>query len=133
MIRGIEVLNTEQKDYSQFDKWEVYLCSVGSREEYKQILEKNRNAVFAVMEYRRLLRNRGFSKIFFTTLNTAYIQRNYSKLYVLLQELFLEYISKPQFNYILEKIDSTENGLKKLYDRHQQNKELRILSIVKTL
>ena len=40
MIRGIEVLNTEQKDYSQFDKWEVYLCSVGSREEYKQILEK---------------------------------------------------------------------------------------------
>lgn len=85
------------------------------------------------MRYRRLLRKRGLGKISFSTINIVYAQKNYNKLYVLLQEIFLEYINKVQFDYILKELSNTSDGLRKLYNRHQQDKELRILSIVKTL
>ena len=116
--------------YSHIGNWKNYLCNLGSRLEYEQIAQKSKSAMFAIMKYRRLLRCRGLGNVSFIALNMAYTTKNYIKLHELLQELFLEVIGKKQFEYILNILDNTESGLEKLYDRHTQDKNLRILSII---
>ena len=111
-------------------EWINFLCNYGNRLEYQQIASKSKNAMFAIMEYRRLLRGRDLGNIPLIALNTAYIQINYNRLRNLLQELFLEIISEEQFNFILEKLNSIEDGIKKLYDRHMQDRNKRILNVV---
>lgn len=111
-------------------EWINFLCNYGNRLEYQQIASKSKNDMFAIMEYRRLLRGRDLGNIPLIALNTAYIQINYNRLRNLLQELFLEIISEEQFNFILEKLNSIEDGIKKLYDRHMQDRNKRILNVV---
>ena len=110
--------------------WIDFLCSYGSRLEYIEIEKQSKGAMFAIMEYRRLLRSRGLGNIPFITLNTAHVKKDYIKLHTLLQELFLEAISENQFQYILEQIDNVNDGVEKLYDRHMQDKNKRILNRV---
>ncbi len=114
-------------------KWAEYLCKIGDETEYQEVLSKSKNAVFAVMQYRKLLRNKGLGNVPYTTLNTAYTQQDYSRFTGLLQQMFLEVIDSNQFDYILEIINKTDNGLQKLYNKHLDNQDLRLLSIVKIL
>lgn len=114
-------------------KWIDYLCSYGNRLEYQQVRNESKNAMFAIMKYRRLLRGRGFGNIPFITLNTAYVLQDYIKVHSLLQELFLEPISDDQFDFILRKINSKDNGVMKLHERHLQDTGTRVLSIIMTL
>ena len=106
---------------------------MGDRLEYERITQKSKGAVFAIMKYRRLLRSQGLGNVSFITLNTAYVNKNYIRLHSLLQELFLEVIDKSRFDYTLDKLNKVENGLEKLHTRHQDDRNLRILSIVNTL
>lgn len=114
-------------------EWINFLCNYGNRLEYQQIASKSKNAMFAIMEYRRLLRGRDLGNIPLIALNTAYIQRNYSRLHTLLQELFLEAIPCNKFKFILEQLDSTDDGMVKLYNKHLQDKNKRALNRVLVL
>lgn len=109
-------------------EWINFLCNYGNRLEYQQIASKSKNAMFAIMAYRRLLRCRGLGNIPLIALNTAYIQRNYSRLHTLLQELFLEIIPDSKFDFILNQLDSTDDGMVKLYNKHLQDKNKRALN-----
>ncbi len=134
MIRDTVLTDSEKgKNCNYIDKWANYLCFLGDTAEYNQIKEESKNAVFAVMQYRKLLKSRGLGNIPYTTLNTAYSQQDYSRFIELLQQMFLEIIDNNQFDYILEIINRTDNGLQKLYNKHLDNQDLRLLSIVKIL
>lgn len=122
-----------EKYSKEHQQWISFLCKHGSTIEYKKIEYESRSAVFAIMKYRRLLRSRSLGNISFLALNTAHIQKNYIKLHSLLQELFLEAIDDTQFDFILNKINNTENGISKLYHRHKEDTNLRVMSIVLTL
>lgn len=110
------------------ENWVNFLCSKGSHHEYQQVEEKSKSAMFAIMAYRRLLRSRGLGNIPIITINTAHTQENYIKLHSLLQDLFLEYITEDQFEYTLNEIEQVEDGITKLYEKHLQNKNARILN-----
>ncbi len=134
MIRNMILIDSEKRKYCNYiDKWADYLCSLGDTAEYNQIKEESKNAVFAVMQYRKLLRNKGLGNVPYTTLNTAYTQQDYSRFTGLLQQMFLEVIDSNQFDYILKIINKTDNGLQKLYNKHLDNQDLRLLSVVKIL
>lgn len=109
-------------------KWIDFLCSHGNKLEYIEIEKQSKGAIFAIMEYRRLLRSRGLGNIPFITLNTAHVKKDYIKLHTLLQELFLEVITESQFKFILEQINNANDGMIKLYDSHMQDKNKRILN-----
>lgn len=120
----------EDEHMLYYKMWEKLLCVYGGGIEYHKVRLESKNAMFAIMRYRRLLRSRGLGNISFIALNTAYTQRDYIKLHNLLQELFLELITKEQFEYVLREIDKTENNMTKLYEKHMQNKNARILNRV---
>lgn len=114
-------------------QWIDLLCTYGNRLEYEKTNEQSKSAMFSIMKYRRLLRSRGLGNVSFIELNTAHIQRNYIRLHSLMQELFLEPISDSQFSYILDRVNNTEDGMLKLYDRHKQDTGTRILTATLTL
>ncbi|MGJ0846560.1 hypothetical protein ACR77J_07720 [Tissierella praeacuta] len=113
----------------EYERWIDFLCGYGNRLEYQQIEYESKNAMFATMKYRRILRGRDLGNVSFILLNTAYTQKDYIKVHSLLQELFLEPITNGQFEFILNKINGVQNGLQKLYEHHIQDKNVRILSI----
>lgn len=123
--------NKQFNENSEYERmWVEYLFGYGNKIEYEQIARGSKNAMFSIMEYRRLLRSRGLGNIPFITLNTAYIKRDYIKLHSLLQELFLEVVTESQFQFILEQINNANDGMIKLYDSHIQDKNKRVLNRV---
>mgnify|MGYP000898967077 FL=1 len=134
MTNTREIIPKEHEEISSWNQeWIKLLCSYGSKIEYEQVTKGCENAMFAIMKYRKLLKFRGMGNISFITLNTAYTLNDYTKLHNLLQELFLENIGNEQFNYIINKINKTEDGLHKLYTQHKQNTNKRISTIIITL
>ncbi len=134
MTNTREVIPKEHGEISNCNQeWIELLCNYGSKIEYERVTKECENAMFAIMKYRKLLKLRGMSDISFITLNTAYTLNDYTKLHNLLQELFLENIGNEQFNYIINKINKTEDGLHKLYTQHKQNTNKRISTIIITL
>lgn len=128
------LLKENDRELTEFNQeWIELLCKYGNKIEYEKIASESRNAMFAIMKYRKLLKFRGMGNISFITLNTAYTLNDYTKLHNLLQELFLEVIGNEQLNYILEKINETEDGLHKLYTQHKQNTNKRISTIIVAL
>lgn len=129
MPHGIQ--KNEVSEHQQ--QWIDLLCTYGNRLEYEKTTEQSKSTMFAIMKYRRLLRSRGLSNVSFIELNTAHIQRNYTKLHSLMQQLFLEPISDSQFSYILDRVNNTEDGMLKLYNQHKKDVGMRILTATLTL
>lgn len=130
-MKNAEIITLISSDMDKYhENWVDFLCSKGNRHEYQQVEEKSKSAMFAIMTYRRLLRSRGLGNIPIITINTAHTQENYIKLHSLLQELFLEYITEDQFEYVLNELEQVENGIAKLYEKHLQDKNARILNRV---
>jgi hypothetical protein len=113
--------------------WIGLLCKWGNREEFNKIVQHNINIPLAIMEYRENLRDNGRGNVSFLELNTAYINKQFKKLHKLFEVMFLEFIPNDHFDYILNKINNTENGLQKLYNIHLEDKGTRILSIALVL
>lgn len=128
--KTFQLKETSETINERHQQWMEFLCNYGNRLECQQIESKSKGAVFAIMEYRRLLKNRGFGNIPFIALNTAYTQKDYSRLHSLLQELFLEPISKEQFNYILDRVNGSEDGIIKLYNKHIEDTDKRVLNVI---
>lgn len=130
-------MNTKENAQTNYGKsisrWSEYLCELGSEKEFKEILSESKNAMFATMKYRRELRSRGLGSPSFIELNTALMQNNYTRLHSLLQELFLEYLTQGQFQYVLDKINTTENGIEKLYNYHKYNIHFRAITVAMML
>lgn len=130
----VELYNKEKhKKKHPIDEWIDLLCRYGSKEEFIDIFKETRNFTLAIMKYRKILYDRGFGNIPYMLLYQAYIQQNYNILHKLLQELFLEYIPKDQFQFILNKLKQRKENLAILYQKHLDNKQRRILNIILTL
>lgn len=114
-------------------KWMSLLCKIGDINEFTDILSSSKSNALAIMKYRRILYQRGINNISFLEINTAYTNKQTDRLHKLLQEMFLEYISEGQFKFILDKINNKEGAIEKIYNRHLQDKGLRILTLILTL
>lgn len=114
-------------------RWIKLLCEIGNFIDFQDIWYDSKSEILAIMKYRRLLRQQGKTEVSFIELNTAYENKNNNRLHSLLERMFLESITQGQLEFILEKIDNTENGLNKVYDKHTKKKEARILNVILTL
>lgn len=130
-MKNLEMIEFAGSDMDKYhENWVDFLCSKGDRHEYQQVELESKSAMFAIMAYRRQLRSRCLGNIPIIAINIAYTQENYIKLHSLLQELFLEYITEEQFRYVLDELGQVENGIVKLYEKHLQDKNARILNRV---
>lgn len=114
-------------------KWVALLCKYGSEFELVDILNASKCVVFGIMKYRRILREKDIGTVSLIEINTAYTNNNLDRLHNLLQEMFLEPISGKQYGIIKSKLDKTQGGIEKLYKKHLEDKNLRVLSVVKIL
>lgn len=114
-------------------KWENLLIAYGSLDEYRVIIKYSKCVTLGIMRYRRVLRDRGVGNINLCELDKLLIDSEYKMLHSKLEYMFLEPISSEQFNFIINKISTISNGLEKLYNRHMEDKNLRILSAIITL
>lgn len=119
--------------YSERIEWIELLCEIGHVEEFIEILHTSKSELLAIMKHRRILYQQGKGKVSFLELNTAYTNKQFDKLHKLLEKMFLEPISDGQFKLIIDRINRKEYGLEKLYNKHMEDKGLRILSVVLTL
>ena len=110
-------------------KWSQLLCHIGNIDEFIDIFHSSRSELLAIMKYRRILHQRGMAEVSFIEVNTAYTNKQFNKLHKLLEKMFLEPISDEQFEFILKKIDNREDGIENLYNRHVEDKGLRILTV----
>lgn len=131
-VNGDTTTNNDFRTHLRNDReinWIELLCDMGSINEFIGILDTSKSEILAIMKYRRLLRQQGKSDVSFIELNTAYVNKQHDKLHKLLEKMFIESISKPQFKFILSKIDNKDNGLQRLYDRHMEDKDLRVMTV----
>lgn len=124
MIQKTKYVNT-----SQYTEWEDLLCRIGDKDSFMKILQNSKSKVFALMCYRKILHNQNKSIVSFTKINEAYKRNEFNILHDLLEKMFLEHISDPQFQIILKRI-KTKDELRKMYRLHTQNKNARILNVV---
>lgn len=131
-MEAIQKINNQKYDDENY-KWIELLCRYGDRKEFIKIYCNNISIPLAIMEYRRKLRDKGYGNVSFIELDKAYANKKYNILHTLFEKLFLEPISQEDFDYIINKLDQTKNGLQKLYNRYLEDKNIRILSIILTL
>lgn len=131
-MEATQKINNQKYDDENY-KWIELLCRYGSRKEFIKIYCNNISIPLAIMEYRRKLRDKGYGNVSFIELDKAYANKKYNILHTLFEKLFLEPISQEDFDYIINKLDQTKNGLQKLYNRYLEDKNIRILSIILTL
>ena len=127
-LRNEPYLDLEESDRN----WLKLLCSVGSSDEFDIINQGCKSTTLAIMKYRKVLRSRQTGESFLK-INTAYVNKNQKELHKLLEYMFLEFIPVKQFGFILERINNKENGLLELYNRHTEDPDARILSLIITL
>lgn len=121
----------KDRDYEY--NWIGLLTQHGNKAEFIDIFKQTRNVTLSIMKYRNILFNRGYGNMPYKILHQVYIQQNYNMLHHLLQELFLEYITDDQFQFILDKLQQHKDNLYYLYQKHMNNKQRRILNIILTL
>lgn len=126
-------ITSEQKHNNKNSEWIELLCRYGNRNDFIKIYYNNISIPLAIMEYRRKLRDKGYGNVSFIELDKAYANKKYNILHTLFEKLFLEPISQEDFDYIINKLNQTKNGLQKLYNRYLEDKNIRILSIILTL
>lgn len=125
---------------NEFNQEWIELLSQGNhREEIRffDTMKDSHSLELAIMKYRRILREEGRGEI---TLEDLKINMdNKDKLQDLLQELFLEPIGFIDwwmdffYEAVEEKYKSLEEGIEKLYLKHERDPSTRFLSIVLTL
>lgn len=111
-------------------EWAKLLCDIGDIDDFNNILKTSESGVLAIMKYRRMLSEDRAAYVSFIEINKCYTSQRYDKLHKLLEQLFIEPITDAQMNFILKKLNSKGNGLQKLYDKHTQNTNLRVMSVV---
>lgn len=115
-------------------KYAHYLINkYDNREEFLNIYKNNKNIALAIMEYRQILRSKGYGNVSYDKLYEAYIKCDYNTLHSLLQEMFVEYITAEQFEFVLGKLKEKEDNLNMLYQKHIENRDRRLLNIAMTL
>lgn len=115
---------------NKYFDWVDLLCSIGNIDEFKEVSEYSKSEMLAIMKYRKILHKDGKSNVSYIALDTAYKDQGFDKLHKLLEVLFLEHISNEQFDYIIKRLNGTENGLDKIYKLHTQNENARILNVM---
>lgn len=127
----VQKYNNTSSNYNY--KWIELLCQHGNKKDFANIRYNSKCTTLAIMKYRRKLRECGYGNVSFIELNKAHSDKQYGKLHSLLEYMFLEPISLDWFEYAIDKIDNTVDGLNKLYNMHLQDKNVRILSIILVL
>ena len=105
--------------------------------EFEGVLANSKNTMFAIMEYRRLLRSRGRGQgITIKQLQICNVSEE-EVLQEVLQELFLEPIPISHISFFYEnaskKYDNMMEAMKELYLRHKKDENKRFLNIVLTI
>lgn len=127
-VQNIIINKTKQEK-----EWIELLSKYGSLQEFEKINNNSVSISMAIMKYRRILRNRDIGAILFSEINAAYLNNEYKKVHGLLEYMFLEPIAQNQFDFILNKINTKDDGMGRLHKEHLKNKNKRVLSIVLTL
>ena len=109
--------------------WCSLLCYEGDSKDFLDILSIAKSEMLAVMKYRRSLMNGRKKPITCIELVKLHTSGELGELHKSLEKLFLEVIVEEHLEFILNKIDNSENGLQNMYDRHIDNNSLRIMSI----
>lgn len=113
--------------------WINLLCKYGDTKDFEDISQEKEYIPLAIMTYRKLLKKQKLCEIPLDELEIAYMQKKYDTLRELLQQLFLEPISQPQFKFIIDKISITKSGLEKVHKEHKKDMSKRILTIILAL
>lgn len=131
MNNAIELFQNNHKDID-LNNWVSFLLSKDIKHPARldDMLKGSKSKMLGVMKYRRALISEGIGGVSFLEVNTAYTDKNFDELHSLLQDLFLEYIPKDKFKFILNKLDNVEYSLIKLYQGHEDNENMRIMSII---
>lgn len=122
MIKTKENLEKVTNDIDECSaNWIKHLCNLGNEHHYQKISMVSKSVLLGIMKYRRELRGQGVGNISFMELNTAYTEADNVKLHKLLEELFLEPLSKYQFDFILKKINKAEGTMIAFYNKHMED------------
>ena len=100
-----------------------YLCRYGNRNELYDIYNKLQSIPGAIVEYRTILRNRGYGSVCRRELKETYNRRQIEDLHNLFNYMFLQDIPEEDFKFGLERIDNTDDGIDKVYnyfDKYEQ-------------
>lgn len=110
--------------------WIAMLCKFDIKDEEKanflNIYNNSPSVEIAIMSYRRYLYLTYMRDISEEIIMDAYISHNYERLHCLLQELFLEPITKHDIKNILSLLDKNEQNLNVLYQAHLDNNNIRL-------
>lgn len=113
--------------------WAKLLCKNGEcLDEFLDILLNTESLMASIMKYRRKVRQQGQSSVSIIELNNAYEKKQHNKLHSLLEVLFLEPIAEDQFTFIINRINTKEK-LYKLYMKHNENVNTRVMYVVMTI
>lgn len=117
-------------------QWASLLMTYGSQLVFKSIRDYSKCVMLAIMKYRRVLRESCVGNVSLLELESAYKNKDIKELHKLLEYMFLEPISNENFKFIIDRIyriDKIGSGIERLYKRHLEDKNLRILSLIITL
>lgn len=136
---NLQILSQKWDDTLRANEGWINLLINGDKEkekEFNKILVANRlNIVLAIMQFRRNEMKRGRGQNI--TLDELKESWGTNKAIKLLQELFLEQIQLEYIAYFNkvteEKGYSIDDALKKLYNKHKEDKEKRFMNIVLVL
>ena len=113
--------------YKEFnERWIGLLQEHGSKQEFEEVKKNSKGGIFATMKYRRMLMDRGKGQ------NVTIEQLENTEgadLVELLQELFLEPIYPKHLQFVKE----SNVTAREVLDRHMQDRNLRFLSVIKSI
>lgn len=126
-----EISYANRCQVEEFDKrWIDLLCKYGNREEFYFINSKNNSTRLAIMQYREMLRNRGYGNVCIEELKETYDNKQYVRLHKMLEDMFLEPINENSFKYIIDELHKKDNSIEELFSKHLQDKNRRILTLI---
>lgn len=126
---SIEEVLGEVEDCSKQDmEWVKLLVKYGDLSEFMSVKAKSINIPMAIMKYRKMLKDKGVGDISFFYLKEVYTNHEQVRLHNLLECMFLEPLTQKQFDYVLDKTNAVEGGIEKLYYKHKEDKNKRILN-----
>ena len=107
-------------------RWIELLQEHGSKQEFEEVKKNSKGGIFVIMEYRRLQMDRGRGQdITIEQLEST----EGTDLVELLQELFLEPLTIKDLQFAKE----SNVTAREVLDRHTEDRNLRFLSVVKSI
>ena len=137
MTKAIKVKGTRDKNMNNCLDYDYMHYLIDRYKDYKEeiidIYINSPSLPVAIARCRRMIQHKTNNKIPYELLYKSYTKHDYNTLHSLLQEVFIEYITTEQFQFVLDKLNGDSSNLYKLYQKHLENRDRRLLNVILTL